>query len=108
MKKIAIIFLSILFMSVSYATKTSEKKIKKDKIEYRLPSALQKEIQNWSKEKLEYLSNVYLELGKRFYEIERKNDSMACYMYSIQVYPIGTPSTKAKELLKQQHNIIIP
>jgi len=103
MKKISIIILLLtLFISNSYAKQVKEKN------EYKLPTALQKEIQNWPKERLEYLSNVYLELGKRFYELDRKKDSMACYMYSIQVYPIGEASVKAKDLLKEQHKVIIP
>lgn len=83
------------------------KKVSKEP-QFQIPNALAKEIQNWPKEQLEYLAGVYLELGNRFLELDKKQNAQACFLYSIQVYPIGSHAKKAKENLKQHWNIIIP
>lgn len=88
---------------------------------YQIPNALAEEIKTWNKEQLEYLSNIYLELGKQFFELSKdkdikdkkgvskyQTDSKACFFYAIQVYPIGKPASEAKEILKNKWNIIIP
>lgn len=87
---------------------TGQNKAAKEAPQYQLPKALAKEIQDWPLEKLQYFSMVYLELGKTFYNIKKINDSQACFLYAIQVYPMGEPAMEAKKYLKQYWNIQIP
>lgn len=83
-------------------------KVKPYKNKYRLPTALSKEIANYSKEKLEYLASVYVALAERFYQIKYKKDARACFMYAIQIYPVGSSAQKAKESLLKYYKIKIP
>lgn len=75
---------------------------------FRLPKALLKEIQNYPKEKLEYLASTYVALGERFFKIKYLRDSQACFMYAIQIYPIGSSAKKAKAKLEKYWKIKIP
>lgn len=104
MKNLIVLLLVMLIGLPIY----SEKKQTKKDYAYNLPTALSKELKNWPVEKLEYLSSVYLELGKRFYELKNEKDSKACFYYSIQVYPIGKPAETAKKYLKKNWDIDIP
>lgn len=103
-KAIITILLFVLMMPILSEGKKRVSHVNK----YRLPTALSKEIQNWSKEKLEYLSSVYASLGERFYMLKHMRDAKACLMYAIQVYPIGQSAQKAKLLLKKYWKIMIP
>lgn len=102
MKKL-ILIICFVFLSSSLIMAKTEKKAN-----FQIPNALAKEIQTWPKEQLEYLAGVYLELGNRFYELDKKQNSQACFLYAIQVYPIGPSAMKAKELLKKRWDIQIP
>ncbi len=104
MKKIVFLLFIISFMF----TFSANAKVKKSKPGFKLPHSLAKEIMNWPKNKLQYFSAVYFELGKRFYALKRMTDSQACFLYTIQIYPLGKPAAEAKKFLKQYWKISIP
>jgi hypothetical protein len=105
MKKILVLTIVILFTLPVFGQKKEKSGYKN---RYKLPTALSKEIQNWPKEKLTYLSSVYLSLGERFHQLKHERDAKACFLYSIQVYPIGEAAQAAKALLKKYWDIQIP
>lgn len=106
MKKIILVlFIALLALPVFAKDK---KAVSSDKSAFSLPSAMTKEIKNWPKDKLEYLSGVYFELGKRFFELNIEKDSKACFYYAIQVYPLGKPAELSKKELKKNWQIDIP
>lgn len=104
MKKI----LAIIFICLLSATFISAKSEKSKQANYQIPDALAQDIKTWPKEKIEYLSSVYLELGKQFYEIKKMKNAKACFMYSIQVLPTAKAAEESKALLKKYWKIIIP